>query len=510
MKMIYLISKNIAEGRSNDKNLLGGKGANLAEMASLGIQVPAGFTITTEVCTEYYKTAGGKLPAGLSAEVEKAVTWMGDEAGKQFGNPENPLLLSVRSGARASMPGMMDTILNLGLNDNTVEGLARKSANPRFAYDAYRRFLTMYGNVVLELAHHDFERLMNEVRRTAAGRLGIAAPKDDETLARAVPDTSLDANDLKQLAEMYKNLILEKTGHPFPSNPFEQLMGAVDAVFRSWNNNRAKFYRKMNQIPDEWGTAVNVQAMVFGNTGETSGTGVCFTRNPSTGEKKFFGEWLPNAQGEDVVAGIRTPQPISKDESTVGKSLEEAMPHCYAELFAIQEKLETHFRDMQDLEFTIEDGKLYMLQTRNGKRSGRAMVKIAVDMVKEDLIDEKTAIQRQEPGRLEELLFPTIDPKEQLKAIAKGLPASPGAVTGKVVFSAADAVRKTKEGDKVILVRIETSPEDLEGMNAALGILTARGGATSHAAVVARGMGRSCVVGCSEINIDYEARGFID
>ncbi len=508
MKQIYLFSKNIAEGRSADKALLGGKGANLAEMASLGIQVPAGFTITTEVCTEYYKTPGGKLPSGLSTEVEKAVVWMGNETLKQFGNPENPLLLSVRSGARASMPGMMDTILNLGLNDNTVEGLAEKSRNPRFAYDAYRRFLTMYGNVVLELAHHDFERLMNNVRRTAAGRLGIAVPKDDETLARAVPDTALDANDLKQLAAMYKNLILEKTGRPFPTNPFEQLMGAVDAVFRSWNNNRAKFYRKMNQIPDEWGTAVNVQAMVFGNTGETSGTGVCFTRNPSTGEKKFFGEWLPNAQGEDVVAGIRTPQPISNGENTFGKSLEEAMPHCYAELFAIQEKLENHFQDMQDLEFTIENGKLYMLQTRNGKRSGRAMVKIAVDMVKEGLIDEKTAIQRQEPGRLEELLFPTIDPKEQVKAIAKGLPASPGAVTGKVVFNAADAVRKTKEGDKVILVRIETSPEDLEGMNAALGILTARGGATSHAAVVARGMGRSCVVGCSEININYEAAQF--
>ena len=506
MKMIYKFSGKVCDGKSEQKALLGGKGANLAEMASLGIPVPAGFTITTEVCTEYYKVSPPQLPAGLAEEIKKAMEWMGGEAGKQFADPANPLLVSVRSGARASMPGMMDTILNLGLNDITVEGLAKKANNPRFAYDAYRRFLTMYGNVVLELEHHDFEHLMHDVRRDVAKRKNIAIPKDHEELARAVPDTALEADDLKKLSNLYKALIKEKTGKDFPSDPFEQLLGAIDAVFRSWNNNRAKFYRKMNQIPEEWGTAVNVQMMVFGNTGDTSGTGVCFTRNPSTGEHKFFGEWLPNAQGEDVVAGIRTPQPISKSDTSGGKSLEEVMPENYSQLFEIQKKLENHFHDMQDLEFTIEDRTLYMLQTRNGKRAGRAMVKIAVDMVKQGLIDEKAAIQRQEPGRVEELLFPTVDPKEKAKPIAKGLPASPGAVTGAVVFSAEDAIKQTLAGKKVILVRIETSPEDLEGMNAAIGILTARGGATSHAAVVARGMGRSCVVGCSEISIDYKAQ----
>jgi pyruvate, orthophosphate dikinase len=505
-KRIYLFSGKTAEGRSEQKALLGGKGANLAEMASLGISVPAGFTITTEVCTDYYKVTPARLPDGLRAEVEKSIAWMEGEAGKKFADPANPLLVSVRSGARASMPGMMDTILNLGLNDITVEGLAKKANNPRFAYDAYRRFLTMYGNVVLELEHHDFEHMMDDVRKDLAKRKNIAIPKDAEELARAVPDTMLETDDLKKLVSLYKGLIKQKTGKDFPSDPYDQLMGSIDAVFRSWNNNRAKFYRKMNQIPEEWGTAVNVQMMVFGNTGDTSGTGVCFTRNPSTGEHKFFGEWLPNAQGEDVVAGIRTPQPISKSDTSAGKSLEESMPKCYTELFAIQQKLENHFKDMQDLEFTIEDNRLYMLQTRNGKRAGRAMVKIAVDMVKQGLIDEKTAVQRQEPARVEELLFPTVDPKEKAKPIAKGLPASPGAVTGEVVFNAADAIKQTAAGKKVILVRIETSPEDLEGMNAAVGILTARGGATSHAAVVARGMGRSCVVGCSEISIDYAAK----
>jgi pyruvate,orthophosphate dikinase len=506
MKMIYKFSGKVCEGKAEQKALLGGKGANLAEMASLGIPVPAGFTITTEVCTEYYKSNPPKLPTGLAEEVKKAMDWMGEEAGKKFADPANPLLVSVRSGARASMPGMMDTILNLGLNDITVEGLAKKANNPRFAYDAYRRFLTMYGNVVLELEHHDFEHLMHDVRKDVAKRKNIAIPADHEELARVVPDTALETEDLKKLSSLYKALIKEKTGKDFPSDPFEQLLGAINAVFRSWNNNRAKFYRKMNQIPEEWGTAVNVQMMVFGNTGDTSGTGVCFTRNPSTGEHKFFGEWLPNAQGEDVVAGIRTPQPISKSDSSGGKSLEEVMPENYAQLFEIQKKLENHFKDMQDLEFTIEDKKLYMLQTRNGKRAGRAMVKIAVDMVKEGLIDERAAIQRQEPGRVEELLFPTVDPKDKAKPIAKGLPASPGAVTGEVVFSADEAIKQTAAGKKVILVRIETSPEDLEGMNAAIGILTARGGATSHAAVVARGMGRSCVVGCSEITIDYGSK----
>jgi pyruvate,orthophosphate dikinase len=504
--MIYKFSGKVCDGKAEQKALLGGKGANLAEMASLGIPVPAGFTITTEVCTEYYKVSPPQLPAGLADEIKKAMEWMGGEAGKKFADPANPLLVSVRSGARASMPGMMDTILNLGLNDITVEGLAKKANNPRFAYDAYRRFLTMYGNVVLELEHHDFEHLMHDVRKDVAKRKNIAIPADHEELARVVPDTALETDDLKKLSNLYKALIKEKTGKDFPSDPFEQLLGAINAVFRSWNNNRAKFYRKMNQIPEEWGTAVNVQMMVFGNTGDTSGTGVCFTRNPSTGEHKFFGEWLPNAQGEDVVAGIRTPQPISKSDTSGGKSLEEVMPENYAQLFDIQKKLENHFKDMQDLEFTIEDRTLYMLQTRNGKRAGRAMVKIAVDMVKQGLIDEKAAIQRQEPGRVEELLFPTVDPKETAKPIAKGLPASPGAVTGEVVFSAEDAIKQTLAGKKVILVRIETSPEDLEGMNSAVGILTARGGATSHAAVVARGMGRSCVVGCSEITIDYKGQ----
>ena len=507
MKLIYRFAPNNAEGRSQDKALLGGKGANLAEMASLGIQVPPGFTITTEVCNAYFQQGG--IPKGLREEVQKSIAWMGEQTGKKFGDAANPLLVSVRSGARASMPGMMDTILNLGLNDATAEGLAKKTNNARFAYDAYRRFLTMYGNVVLGMKHHDFEHLMNDARRDYAKANKITVAGDDEVLARLVPDTMLQTEDLKQLVGKYQKLILDKTGKPFPTDPFEQLMGAIEAVFSSWMNDRAKLYRKMNNIPEEWGTAVNVQPMVFGNMGDTSATGVCFTRDPSTGEKKFFGEWLPNAQGEDVVAGIRTPRVIRKTSTSAGQSLEESIPKNYAELFAIQEKLEKHFHDMQDIEFTIEEGRLYLLQTRNGKRSARAEVRIAVEMVAEGLISQQEALLRVDPNRIEQLLFPTIDPSAKDKPVAKGLAASPGAVTGKVCFSADAAVKAVEQGDKVILVRVETSPEDLHGMHAAQGILTARGGATSHAAVVARGMGRSCVVGCNEIAIDYERQQLV-
>ncbi|MBN1611207.1 MAG: pyruvate, phosphate dikinase [Polyangiaceae bacterium] len=507
-KAIYRFAQNNAEGRAEQKPLLGGKGANLAEMASLGINVPQGFTITTEMCVDYFKS-GGKIPAGLEDEVRKAVAWLEQQSGKKFGDPANPMLVSVRSGARSSMPGMMDTILNLGLNDTTAAGLAKKTNNERFTYDAYRRFLNMYANVVLNLEHHPFEEALTVQRRAVAEERKIAIPADVEELARVIPDSELGALNLKQVVEAYKAIILKKTGKSFPEQPFDQLMGSIEAVFKSWNNARAILYRKMHGIPDEWGTAVNVQLMVFGNTGNSSGTGVCFTRDPSTGERRFFGEWLPNAQGEDVVAGIRTPQPIAKSATSAGKALEEAMPEAYKELFAIQAKLEKHFRDMQDIEFTIEEQKLFLLQTRNGKRAARAEVRIAVEMVAEKLITEQEALLRVDPARIEQLLFPTIDPKAKNTAIAKGLAASPGAVTGKVVFSAEDAVARAEKGDAVVLVRVETSPEDLHGMKAALGILTARGGATSHAAVVARGMGRSCVVGCSEVSIDYEQQMFV-
>jgi len=501
-KMIYRFGK-VCEGDADMKALLGGKGANLAEMAKIGIPVPPGFTITTEMCIEYYKAGG--FPAGLEAAVRESVGWLEQETGKQFGGAENPLLVSVRSGARASMPGMMDTILNLGLNDTTVEVLARRTENPRFAYDAYRRLLTMYANVVMEAHHGIFDGPMNDARRAVAKAKGIAIPADVEALGRAVPDTMLGVEELKGVCVAFKKIIAEKIGRAFPTDPYEQLQGAILAVFRSWNNDRAILYRKMNGIPDDWGTAVNVQSMVFGNMGETSATGVCFTREPSTGEKIFFGEWLPNAQGEDVVAGIRTGRPIAKGQGEAGTSLEETMPEAYQQLFAIQEKLEKHYRDMQDIEFTIEDKKLYLLQTRNGKRAGRAEVKIAVDLVSEGLIDQQTALLRVTPERLNELLFPAVDPKTTAKPIAKGIGASPGGVTGAVAFSAEDAVARAEKGQKVILVRVETSPEDLHGMKAAVGILTARGGATSHAAVVARGMGRTCVVGCAGISVDYAA-----
>jgi pyruvate,orthophosphate dikinase len=502
-KMTYRFGPGTAEGNASQKALLGGKGANLAEMASLGIPVPPGFTITTEMCTEYYKVPGGAMPAGLEDDIRTSIKWLEGQTGKKFGDSQNPLLVSVRSGARASMPGMMDTILNLGLNDEAVKGLAARSGNERFAYDAYRRLLTMYANVVMGAKHHMFEHAMDEAKKDVARAKGLAIPEDAEDLGRLVPDTALEPANLKKLCEAYKGIIAEKLGMPFPQDAFEQLRGAILAVFRSWNNDRAIFYRKMHQIPDEWGTAVNVQSMVFGNLGDTSATGVCFTRDPSTGEKKFFGEWLPNAQGEDVVAGIRTPRVVGKTADSNGQSLEESMPEGYQQLFAIQEKLEKHYKDMQDIEFTIEDKKLYMLQTRNGKRSGRAEVKIAVDLVNEGLIDPDTAVQRVTADRLNELLFPAVDPKAKQKPIAKGLPASPGAVTGVIALDAETAVKIAESGKKVILVRIETSPEDLHGMKAAEGILTARGGATSHAAVVARGMGRSCVVGCAGISVDY-------
>jgi pyruvate, orthophosphate dikinase len=502
-KQIYKFASGKADGSAGQKALLGGKGAGLAEMANLGIPLPQGFTITTEVCIEYFRLRE-RIPEGLREAVADAMVWLESETGKKFGDPANPLLVSVRSGARSSMPGMMDTILNLGLNDETAEGLARLTGNPRFAYDAYRRFLTMYANVVLGVKHHAFDAPMHEARRAAAVELGIQAPEDVEELGRAIPDSKLGAEHLKKVVSDFKRIISDKTGAAFPTKPFEQLMGAIAAVFQSWHNDRAVLYRKMHNIPHDWGTAVNVQSMVFGNLGDTSATGVAFTRDPSTGDKRFFGEWLPNAQGEDVVAGIRTPRPLAKGPDTRGESLEEAMPESYRQLHAIQDKLERHFRDMQDIEFTIEDKKLFLLQTRNGKRAARAEVRIAVDMVKEGLLDEKQALLRVDPNRLEQLLFPSIDPKADVKPFARGLAASPGAVTGRAVFSADEAHDRAEKGESVILVRVETSPEDLHGMKAARGILTARGGATSHAAVVARGMGRTCVVGCSAISIDYE------
>jgi len=502
-KLIYRFSPGKADGRGDMKPLLGGKGAGLAEMANLGIPVPPGFTITTEVCTAYNER-GQKFPDGLEAKVSENMAWLEKELGKKFGDPQNPLLVSVRSGARASMPGMMDTILNLGLNDETAAGLAKKTDNPRFAYDAYRRFLGMYGGVVMGVKASLFHEALNEGRRTMCKKLGVEAPPDVEHLVHSMPDSKLDADVLKQVVESYKQVIKKATGKSFPEKPFDQLLGAIAAVFESWNNDRAILYRKMHGIPGEWGTAVNVQSMVFGNLGETSATGVAFTRQPSTGEKMFFGEWLPNAQGEDVVAGIRTPRPISKGPDTKGQSLEESLPQSFAQLHDIQSKLEGHFRDMQDIEFTIEDGRLFMLQTRNGKRAARAEVKIAVDMVSEKLISKDEAVLRVDANRLEQLLFPSIDPKAKEKPIAHGLPASPGAVTGQAVFDAETAEQRAEKGDSVILIRVETSPEDLHGMKAAKGILTARGGATSHAAVVARGMGRSCVVGCHGISIDYD------
>jgi len=493
-KWVYSFGDGRAEGKAGMRNLLGGKGAGLAEMANLGLPVPPGFTITTDVCTYYY-THDKQYPKDLQAQVAKALVQVGRIAGKTFGDKSNPLLVSVRSGARASMPGMMDTVLNLGLNDETVEALAKKSGDRRFAYDSYRRFITMYSDVVLGLGHEHFEELLDQHKERQGYNL----------------DTDLSADDWATLVERYKKRVAEERGEPFPQDPHEQLWGAIGAVFGSWMNQRAITYRKLHGIPEDWGTAVNVQAMVFGNMGETSATGVAFTRNPSTGEKKLYGEFLINAQGEDVVAGIRTPQEISEaarvEAGSDKLSMEKAMPKAYGELTRIYNKLERHYRDMQDLEFTVEQGKLWMLQTRNGKRTAKAALRIAVELANEGLISKNEAVLRVEPLTLDQLLHPTIDPRAHRKVIATGLPASPGAASGEIVFSADEAAQlKSDGGRKVILVRVETSPEDIHGMHAAEGILTTRGGMTSHAAVVARGMGKPCVSGAGAIRVDYAAR----
>jgi pyruvate,orthophosphate dikinase len=513
VKRVYTFGNKQAEGKADMKNLLGGKGANLAEMNLIGVPVPPGFTITTEVCTEYNQLGKEKVIELIRDEVEKAIVNVERLMKSKFGDSENPCLVSVRSGARASMPGMMDTILNMGLNDEVVEGLAKKTGNPRFAWDSYRRFIQMYGDVVMGLkpeskeAQDPFEEIIDEVK----------AEKGVEN------DTDLTRDDLKELVSRFKSAVKEQTGQDFPTDAWEQLWGAVAAVFDSWNNPRADYYRKLNNIPEEWGTAVNVQAMVFGNMGDTSGTGVAFTRDAATGENLFNGEYLINAQGEDVVAGIRTPRQITKEGSErwavlaqVSEekrladypSLEEQMPEIYRELFDTQRKLETHYRDMQDLEFTIQEGKLWLLQTRNGKRTGASMVKIAIDLLEEGMIDEETALLRIEPNKLDELLHPVFDMEaiQQARVLAKGLPASPGAATGQIVFFADEAEEWVGTGKQVVLVRVETSPEDLRGMNVAKGILTARGGMTSHAAVVARGMGKCCVSGAGKLKIDYKAR----
>lgn len=494
-KWVYSFGEGKAEGRAEMKNLLGGKGANLAEMSNLGLPVPPGFTVTTEVCTYFYAN-GRKYPDTLQAEVGAALAEIERIVGMKFGDAENPLLVSVRSGARASMPGMMDTVLNLGLNDVTVAGLARRSGDARFAYDSYRRFIQMFGNVVLDVDHHHFEEVLEDHKRDHGLNL----------------DTELTAEDWQSVIKGYKDVVQQELGKPFPQDPQEQLWGAIGAVFGSWMNARAITYRKLHEIPAEWGTAVNVQAMVFGNMGEDCATGVAFTRNPSTGEDAFYGEYLINAQGEDVVAGIRTPQHLTIAGKIANGSdlpaMEESMPEVFAQLNAVRLKLEKHYRDMQDIEFTVQQSKLYMLQTRSGKRTAPAALKIAVDMVREGLISQKEGILRIEPKSLDQLLHPTLDPRAKKQIIAKGLPASPGAASGKVVFTAEEAEKLAGIGESVILCRVETSPEDIHGMHAAKGILTTRGGMTSHAAVVARGMGRSCVAGAGELRIDYK-RGVI-
>jgi pyruvate,orthophosphate dikinase len=487
-KFVYFFAASDSEGNAGMKNILGGKGANLAEMTSLGIPVPPGFTISTEICTHFYE-CGGKLPEWVRPAVLEAMKKVEAKIGKKFGDVNNPLLVSVRSGARASMPGMMDTILNLGLNDQTVEGLAKSSNNPRFAWDSYRRFIQMYSDVVMGMNSSLLEVTLEDLKDEKKYKL----------------DTDLTVDDLKFLVKKFKELVGQMTGRTFPNDPMEQLWGAITAVFHSWNTPRAITYRELHSIPASWGTAVNIQSMVFGNMGDDSATGVAFTRDPSTGEKAFYGEFLINAQGEDVVAGIRTPQPITKIAAAKAgmKSLEEAMPEAYAQLVSIYKKLEGHYRDMQDIEFTIEKDKLWMLQTRNGKRTAKAALKIACDMIDEKLISEDEALLRLDPASLDQLLHPTLDPKAQKTQLAKGLPASPGGVHGQIVFTPEDAVEWKELGKKVILVRIETSPEDIAGMVAAQGILTTRGGMTSHAAVVARGMGKCCVAGCGEIEVDY-------
>ena len=491
-RWVYPFGGGKAAGKAGMRELLGGKGAGLAEMANLGLPVPPGFTITTEVCTHYY-AHGNSYPAALEGQVAAALAEVGRLTGKEFGDKANPLLVSVRSGARASMPGMMDTVLNLGLNDETVEALAKKSGDRRFAYDSYRRFITMYSDVVLGVGHHHFEEILDDHK----DRNGYSL------------DTDLSAEDWQQLVGRYKERLEEEYGEPFPQDPFKQLWGAISAVFGSWMNQRAVTYRRLHSIPASWGTAVNVQAMVFGNMGETSATGVAFTRNPSTGESKLYGEFLINAQGEDVVAGIRTPQEITeaarKEAGSDKPSMEAAMPAAFKELTRIYHVLEKHYRDMQDLEFTVEQGKLWMLQTRSGKRTAKAALRIAVELANEGLISRDEAVTRVDPAALDQLLHPTIDPAAERKIVATGLPASPGAASGEIVFSADDAEAMKAQGRKVILVRVETSPEDIHGMHAAEGILTTRGGMTSHAAVVARGMGKPCVSGAGALRVDYSA-----
>ncbi len=490
---VYVFGGGKAEGRSNMRDLLGGKGAGLAEMANLGLPVPPGFTITTAVCTHYYAN-DQKYPAALEKQVAAGLAHIALITGKPFGDRANPLLVSVRSGGRASMPGMMDTVLNLGLNDETVEALAKNSGDRRFAYDSYRRFITMYSNVVLGIEHHNFEDLL----------------EDHKSRAGMTLDTELSADDWVDLVAQYKQRVVEESGKDFPQDPQAQLWGAIGAVFGSWMNARAITYRRLHNIPESWGTAVNVQAMVFGNMGDTSATGVAFTRNPSTGEKRLYGEFLINAQGEDVVAGIRTPQEITeiarKEAGSDKPSMERAMPAAFKELTRIYDKLERHYRDMQDLEFTVEQGRLWMLQCRNGKRTAKAALRIAVELANEKLITKDEAVARIEPGSLDQLLHPTIDPNAERNVIATGLPASPGAASGGIVFSSDEAAQLKADGKKVILVRIETSPEDIHGMHAAEGILTTRGGMTSHAAVVARGMGKPCVSGAGSLRVDYNAQ----
>jgi len=505
-KYVYSFGGGSADGRTDMKNLLGGKGANLAEMANLGIPVPAGFTLTTEVCT-YYDNHGKSYPGELEADVDAALAKTEKIMGTTFGDPSNPLLVSVRSGARSSMPGMMETVLNVGLCSATIPGLVAKTGNPRFVYDAYRRLIMMYSDVVMEKGggiepaegqgiRQQLDRMLDEVKKSR----GYAS------------DAELTVDELKALVDRFKAKVKEVLGTDFPDDAREQLWGGIGAVFASWNGRRAVSYRRIEGIPDEWGTAVNVQAMVFGNMGDTSATGVAFTRNPATGDSKFYGEWLPNAQGEDVVAGIRTPNPLNEatknEQNQHLPSLETAMPEVYRELHAIRDRLEQHYTDMQDIEFTIQEGRLWMLQTRTGKRTGTAALNMAMDMLAEGLIDERTAVTRVKPSQLDELLHPLIDPaaEKQVKALAKGLPAGPGGAVGKVVFTAADAVAWAKRGETVILVREETNPEDVEGMRAALGILTGRGGMTSHAALVARGWGKCCIVGAGTLEIDVHGK----
>jgi pyruvate,orthophosphate dikinase len=489
-KWVYNFGAGRKEGGAEMKNLLGGKGANLAEMARIGLPVPPGFTLTTEVCTAFYENKR-QYPADLAEQVQASLVHIEQALGLKFGDSEKPLLVSVRSGARVSMPGMMDTVLNLGLNDNTVKGVVAMSGDARFAWDSYRRFVQMYGGVVLGVEHHRFEEII-ERAKTDRG---------------VVEDTALTAEDWQGVVASYKEMVAAETGKPFPMDPAEQLWGAIGAVFGSWETPRAITYRRLNDIPGDWGTAVNVQVMVFGNMGNDCATGVCFTRDPATGENMFYGEYLVNAQGEDVVAGVRTPQPMAKDRAKAGEQpMELVMPQAYSELLQIRQTLERHYKDMQDMEFTVQRGKLYMLQTRNGKRTAEASLRIAVEMAKEGLIDQKEAVLRVNPASLDQLLHPTLDPKAKRTLIGKGLAASPGAACGAVVFNADEAESRADKGEAVILVRVETSPEDIHGMHAAKGILTTRGGMTSHAAVVARGMGRCCVAGAGGISVDYVAQ----